>query len=84
MRTVSVCWISDLGAMLTLVRAATEVCREWKQDWKRLRSECEVRKWPLGDVRERESSKWHWRRSVGSKKSVCVCVCFKLGDCRSH
>lgn len=36
--------LNDIGAMLTLLGAVTEVCCEWKQDPKGLRSECEVRK----------------------------------------
>lgn len=43
MRTVSV-GLNDTGVMLTLVGAVSESCWDWKQVWKGLRSEWEVRK----------------------------------------
>lgn len=36
--------VNDTGVMLTLEGAVTEVCWEWKQDWKELKSETQVRK----------------------------------------
>lgn len=81
MRTVSVCWANDTGVMLTLVRTATEVCWEWRQDWKGLRSECEVRKWGVrgGYVEEKEQQVVLEEGCWAKKK-----MGFKLGDSGSH
>lgn len=74
MRTVSDCRISDLGAMLTLVRAAIEVCQEWKQDWKRIRSEYEVKMAVGGCAEEREQQVALEEECWVKKECVCVFV----------
>lgn len=67
--------VNDTGVMLTLEGAVTEVCWEWKQDWKELKSETQVRKWQLWEKTALSRSSWCQVR----KDSV-----FKLGDSGSH